>query len=550
MTHIHDQILPEGTQIGVYEIKDALKIGAFDITYRAWNHHLKEQVEIQEYFPCDFAIRAGNGLSVEPKSPDDKENFDFGLKVFLDQTEMLTQLEHPNIAAVENVLQFNGTAYLIMGCPEGMPLSRLVQSFPSLADTELKFILGAMLQALQKVHEFKIVHGGIQPETIFLRKNGEPLLTHFAAARLAIAARISRLSDELTSGYAAAEQYDQARESGPATDFYALGVTLYYCMTHQQPVAAQSRIAALSKGEPDPMALRPEAVGTAYSAELLQAIEWMLRPDYNDRPQSAADILALLKSTQIHEQGKSVIPPPVATEVTESKPVARHYVGIGVMVGVIAVIAVGYWFSQKTTEPIIDDLSTIGAQTSSEHFADQTTIPEVSENEAMALAFVPPSPPVNDLVADSASSSPSPLVAESEAKDITAMEPDEAQQLAAIVPPFQPEEQKVAEKTIGEDAIKAHLAAAEKAMRAERLTTPRKDNAFKYYQRVLEADPDNAEALAGLQKIVNRYVQFIAKARVDGKLNEARLYLQRAESVLPDDPELHRIRAELAVAKK
>ena len=64
MTHIHDQILPEGTQLGVYEIKEASKIDTFDITYRAWNHHLKERVEIQEYFPNDFAIRANDGLGV------------------------------------------------------------------------------------------------------------------------------------------------------------------------------------------------------------------------------------------------------------------------------------------------------------------------------------------------------------------------------------------------------------------------------------------------------------------------------------------------------
>jgi hypothetical protein len=52
-----------------------------------------------------------------------------------------------------------------------------------------------------------------------------------------------------------------------------------------------------------------------------------------------------------------------------------------------------------------------------------------------------------------------------------------------------------------------------------------------------------------LQKIVDRYVQFIGKARIEGRLNDAKLYLQRAESVLPDDPKLQGIRAELAAVK-
>ena len=142
MAPIHDQILPEGTQIGVFEIKDTLKIGAFDIIYHGWNRHLKEQVEIHEYFPHDFATRASDGLAVEPKSPSDKENFEYGLKVFLHQAEILMQIEHPNIAGVENILQFNGTAYQLMAHQEGLSLVRLVQPDTTIAEAELKFLSG------------------------------------------------------------------------------------------------------------------------------------------------------------------------------------------------------------------------------------------------------------------------------------------------------------------------------------------------------------------------------------------------------------------------
>ena len=89
---------------------------------------------------------------------------------------------------------------------------------------------------------------------------------------MAIAARTSNLANELATGYAAVEQYEQASVPGPATDFYALGATLYYCMTQRYPDAVQSRIMALSKGEPDPMTLPVVSAGTAYSAKLLQAI--------------------------------------------------------------------------------------------------------------------------------------------------------------------------------------------------------------------------------------------------------------------------------------
>ncbi len=104
------------------------------------------------------------------------------------------------------------------------------------------------------------------------------------------------------------------------------------------------------------------------------------------------------------------------------------------------------------------------------------------------------------------------------------------------------------EITIAADVRKKYLAAAARAMQAERLTTPAKDNAYKYYRAVLDAEPANAEALAGLQKIVNRYIQFINKAMIEGRINDAKLYLERAESVLPSDAELLNIRAQLAIA--
>lgn len=549
MTYTHDQILPEGTQIGVYEIKGVSKISAFDITYRAWNHHLKERVKIREYFPYDFAIRTNNGLGVEPKSPNDKENFDYGLKAFLDQAEVLTQIEHPNIAAAENILPFNGTAYLIMGVQEGVPLAKLIQSQTVFAEAELKFILVSILNALQKVHEHKVVHGGIQPTTILLGKDGEPLLINFAAARLAIAARTSQLADELATGYAPTEQYESANASGPATDFYALGATLYACMTQHQPVAAQSRVAALNQGEPDPMAVLSGSPATPYSAEWLQAVHWMLRPEYKDRPQSATEILALLKSEHANDKEGLSASEQATTEVTKNHPVAKNILWIGGMAGIVALVAVGLWFSEKPAESLDDKVAT---QPLFQRNPGKTTItPETKEDPSVALTITQSNQaPDREKMTETA---PKTLnETEKQLVESAPTEPtfDSNQPLAAMdQSPSQSMQQHLLEKPIDAKVIKKHLAAAEKAMKAGRFTTPLKDNAHKHYQKVLTIEPNNAEAHAGLQKIVDRYMQFIEKAKAEGKLSAVRLYLQRAESVLPDDPKLLSIRAELAAAQ-
>lgn len=457
MTLLHDHILPKGTQIGVNEIKDALRIGKFDITYRAWNHHLKERVEIQEYFPHNLAIRTSDGCGVEFKSPSDKESFEYGLKVFLNQADILTQIEHPNIATAENILQLNGTAYLIKNYQEGLSLSKLVQSPTTFGETEIKFILASILNALQKIHEYKIVHGSIQPKTIWLNKNGEPVLVDFAAARLAIAARTGELAGELVAGYASMEQYECTNEPGPATDFYALGATMYFCMTQNQPVNAQTRITALNMGEPDPLVPLSEYPEAQYSAELLQAIDWMLQPQYADRPQSATEILALLKSEQAEDRAMQTTAVEPFKDTAKGLPVTRKQIWVSAMVGMAALIVVGLWFVENPS----DNETVIASKTTGDQSIALTTAKLNEESGSVKISgSTDDEQPENELNAEGMSSPTTLVVTKPELTDVVAIEPesDIGQQLIAV----------------DEDLIKKHLNAAEKAMRADRLLTPSK----------------------------------------------------------------------------
>ena len=536
MTHIHTQVLPDGTQIGVYEIKSVAKITAFEITYRAWNHHLKEQVKIREYFPYDFAQRSADHRSVEAKSPEHKENYDYGLRAFLNQAEVLTQIEHPHLVPLENILPFNGTAYMIIGIREGMPLSRLVQSQSSFAPTELKFILASILSALQELHEHKIVHGGIQPATILIGKEGLPLLVNVASARLAIAARTAQYAEELATGYAPAEQFEPANVIGPPTDFYALGATIYACMTHRQPVAAQARKMALSRGEPDPMALPPESADAASNPnpELLEAIQWMLRPDYTDRPQSTGEILALLKSEQISVSSDATLPLQANPDHADDRPVARNTVLLAIGIGIAALVGVGVWWNEEPAEA-----------------------PAIQSTAVDNRPAVPVMPVETAVASDSAIDQPVVQAAERPelaSPTVTAIEPETTETAHARIEPTQqlvaseqpqPRQMELSKQSSDTNIIDRHLVAAGIALKAGRLTTPAKDNANKYYQMVLDMDPDNSHARIGQQKIVDQYVQFIASARARGQRDIAKRYLQRAESVLPDDPRLERIRAQL-----
>jgi len=55
------------------------------------------------------------------------------------------------------------------------------------------------------------------------------------------------------------------------------------------------------------------------------------------------------------------------------------------------------------------------------------------------------------------------------------------------------------------------LKEANDLFKEDKLTTPKYENAFSKYEHVLALDPNNKEAIQGIQNIVNRYVYFIEK---------------------------------------
>ena len=294
--------LPEGTRLdgtekGQYEILDVLGVGGFGITYRAHDNLLQSTVAIKEYLPTDFALRDSDGSTVIPRSTQLKDQFQWGLERFLEEARTLKRFREQHIVRVESFIQGNGTAYMVMEYEEGEPLDALLKSGQPLSEAQLKQIFIPILKGLRAVHEQQFLHRDIKPGNIYLRRSGEPVLLDFGAARQALVEQSRSITGILTAGYAPFEQYSNARVLTPAADLYALGATLYRCIVGRKPVEATERIAALHNDEPDPYVPAREAGAGRYSDALLQAVDWCLQPLAKDRPQSAAQLLAVLEDS-------------------------------------------------------------------------------------------------------------------------------------------------------------------------------------------------------------------------------------------------------------
>jgi len=96
-----------------------------------------------------------------------------------------------------------------------------------------------------------------------------------------------------------------------------------------------------------------------------------------------------------------------------------------------------------------------------------------------------------------------------------------------------------------EDQVKSKLGSAQIAYLSGRLIDPRGDNALEYYKAVLGLQPQNAEAQAGLQKVIDTLEQRVIKALQDrnsARVVKAFAALQRAA---PNHPRLDTLRTQL-----
>jgi len=285
--------LVAGTRIASYEIRDVLGAGGFGVTYKAYDTSLDRVVAIKEYLPTGLAVRIADGTTVAPKSQGDAQDFEYGLKRFLDEARTLARFREPNIVRVITYLEAHGTAYFVMDYEEGESLIDRLQTSITMPEEAIRAVVLPILSGLRAVHAQNFLHRDIKPHNIYLRRDGSPVLLDFGAARQDLGEHSRAMTGMVSPGYAPFEQYLTSGQ-GPWSDIYALGATMYHCATGIAPVAATERVAAIHEGKPDPLAVVSGLLSQRYSPSFLKALTWMLAPMHKDRPQSVAAALAAL----------------------------------------------------------------------------------------------------------------------------------------------------------------------------------------------------------------------------------------------------------------
>ncbi|HTD92087.1 MAG TPA: serine/threonine-protein kinase, partial [Burkholderiales bacterium] len=281
-----DNALPDGYVLNEYRLESVLGVGGFGVTYLAIDRHLNRKVALKEYLPVDFAAR-GPDHSISARTDADADSFDWGLRRFLDEARTLASFRHPNIVRVMRFFEGNNTGYMVMEFVEGESLNSWIAKRRPLQQQDLLDITGSLLDGLSVMHSASYLHRDIKPANIFIRADGSPVLIDFGSARSVSGDR--GLTAMVSPGYAPLEQYHAHGKQGPWSDLYALGGVMYWMVTGSKPIEAAARV------RNDIMTPASAHLSTGlYTANILSAIDWALRPNEDERPQSAAEFLARL----------------------------------------------------------------------------------------------------------------------------------------------------------------------------------------------------------------------------------------------------------------
>jgi serine/threonine protein kinase len=251
-------------------------------------HDEKETpVAIKEYLPATLALRTEeNPCPVVPE--ENLASFRYGLKCFFEEGRTLATLQHANVVRVVNFFRANDTVYLVMRYERGRTLQEHIHKKTGAIKEEwIRATFVPLPNGLREVHSNKLLHLDIKPGNIYIRNDGTPVLIDFGAARQTLAVDGLKLPPMFTPGFASLEHHRERDKLGPWSDIYSIGASMYSCLGGYGPPVAPQRM------EKDKMTSVRKGWSGKYSAELLDTIDWCLRLNHMERPQS---VFALQKA--------------------------------------------------------------------------------------------------------------------------------------------------------------------------------------------------------------------------------------------------------------
>jgi eukaryotic-like serine/threonine-protein kinase len=285
---------------------------------------------------------------------------------FRREAEAAAGLQHPNIVAVFDRGEVDGTYYIAMQYLEGRSLKELIEA--GLTPEQAAALIRQVLEGARFAHRHGVVHRDLKPQNVIVDAEGKATVTDFGIARAGVSEITQAGSVMGTPHYLSPEQA-QGFEVTAVSDLYSVGVMLYEAMTGRVPFEGDSAVAVAMK-QVSQAPQRPSSINPKVSPALDAAVMRALEKEPGQRFQSADAFIAALDAAlkepgggAEHTASFAPLPPvvatpeePVAEGTTEEEERRRRrrriwmLVAVAVLIGLLA----GFALTRDTTTEVPD----------------------------------------------------------------------------------------------------------------------------------------------------------------------------------------------------
>ena len=213
-------------ELGPYRLDVLLGRGGMGEVYRAWDRRLERWVAIKRLLKTDDAVARAR---------------------FLREARAAARLGHPGILQVFDILEVDGTDWIVMEMVDGPDLATLLKDGP--LDVGLALDYGRQIAgALAAAHAQGIVHRDLKTENVMVLSSGHTKVLDFGLAkRLDLgngdgASALSQTSTMLSQAgrivgtpRAMSPEQAEGHELDFRSDLFALGVLLYELLSARSP---------------------------------------------------------------------------------------------------------------------------------------------------------------------------------------------------------------------------------------------------------------------------------------------------------------------------
>ncbi|MBE9185992.1 ABC transporter substrate-binding protein [Microcoleus sp. LEGE 07076] len=235
----------------------------------------------------------------------------------------------------------NDNFYLVQEYIEGTPLSQEIPQGKQWRLEDVITLLREILAILICVHQASIIHRDLTPSNLIRRKKDHKLVLIDFGAVKEISTLTSNSTGEIltsqaigTNGYMPAEQYNPRSKPRPYNDIYPVGIIAIQALTGRRPTNLPQ--------DPDTCEyIWDYLTSEAVSDDLKNILNKMVRFDFQQRYQSAAEVLQALDSLQFPQLKRRL-------NRSHFRPMLF---GVGGLAAVLAIVLLIPRFGQQQTLP-------------------------------------------------------------------------------------------------------------------------------------------------------------------------------------------------------